>query len=189
MSVVAYRRKAPTDAERTIFELFASDARRLGASLAQSPDFRPAHGSAVDLRSAAEAEFVMLSIRTAAKQHLARGEECLTFVERINAMVDASAGAREGTAKTQAALHLLRVIATTELLQAEAQGRFSRQASLRTAAREAAIVLAQGLIARFGGDLPMEVQRAFPRFSRIVRDEWLPTQGRRRLLLWLTKTT
>ena len=189
MAVVAYLRRAPTDAERTMFELFASDARRLGASLAQSPDFRPAHGSAVDLRSAAEAEFVMLSIKTAAKQHLARGEECLTFVERLNAMVEASAGAGERAGKTQAALHLLRVIATTELLQVEAQGRFSRQASLLAAAREAAIVLARGLIARFGGDLPVAVQRAFPRFSRIVRDEWLPTQGRRRLLLWLTKTT
>jgi len=184
---VAYLRRAPSSAEHTIFELFASDARRLGTSLAQSPDFRPGQGIAVDLRSAAEVEFVMLSIRTAAKQYLARGEECLTFVERINAMVEA--GAAERTGKTQAALHLLRVIATTELLQAEAQGRFSRHAPLHTAAREAALVLARGLIARFGGDLPMEVQRAFPRFSRIVRDEWLPTQKRRRLLLWLTKTT
>jgi len=189
MPVVAYRRKAPSGAEHTMFELFASDARRVGTSLAQSPEFRPAQGIAVDLRSAAEAEFVMLSIRTAAKQHLARGEECLTFVERINAMVEASAGAGERTGKTQAALHLLRVIATTELLQAEAQGRFSRHAPLLTAARDAAIVLARGLIARFGGDLPAAVQRAFPRFSRIVRDEWLPTHGRRRLLLWLTKTT
>ena len=189
MPVVAYRRRAPTNAESTVFELFASDARRLGTSLAQSPDFRPAQGIAVDLRSAAEAEFVMLSIKTAAKQYLARGEECLTFVERLNAMVEASPGAGERTGKTQAALHLLRVIATTELLQAEAQGRFSRHASLYTAAKEAAIVLARGLIARFGGDLPLAVQRAFPRFSRIVRDEWLPTQGRRRLLLWLTKTT
>jgi len=47
--------------------------------------------------------------------------------------------------------------------------------------------LVAGFLARFGGELPPEVRKAFPGFAAAVREAWRPVQARRGLLLWLTQ--
>ena len=86
----------------------------------------------------------------------------LRLIERTGAIVDAARGARGTGGKTDAGLHLLRGIAMAELLHAESVGRFARQAALRVRADAAMASLVDGFLARFGGELPTEVRKAFP---------------------------
>jgi hypothetical protein len=124
----------------------------------------------------------------AAKAHLHRGEGLFALIDRADAMIDATGGvARAGGGKMDVGLQVLRAIAMAEVLDDEARGRFARNAALRALADGTMAQLVAGFIARFGGSLPTEVQRAFPRFATALRDAWRPIQERRGLLLWLTK--
>jgi len=81
----------------------------------------------------------------------------------------------------------LRAIAIAELPQKKAGQRFTRHAPLHRLTEGATVPLAQGYLARFGGNLPVEVQGAFPRFARAVRDAGRLVQAKRRLLPWLIR--
>ena len=141
----------------------------------------------LDLTSATTLEFLLLGVRVAAKQHLQRGDDLLRLIERTGAIVAAARGARGDGGKTDAGLHLLRGIAMAELLHAESVGRFARHAALRVRADAAMASLVDGFLARFGGELPTEVRKAFPGFAAAIRDAWRPIKERRGLLLWLTQ--
>ena len=173
-------------AEQFVLDSFADQAAALGRLLAGGRELRLEGCAPLDLTSATTLEFLLLGIRVAAKQHLQRGEDLLRLIERTGAIVDAARGARGG-GKTDAGLHLLRGIAMAELLHAESVGRFARQAALRVRAEAAMASLVDGFLARFGGELPMEVRKAFPGFAAAIRDAWRPIKERRGLLLWLTQ--
>jgi hypothetical protein len=167
-----------------VFDIFAAQAAQLGGVLVQSKELRL--GSApVDLGRSEEVEHVLLSLRAAAKDHARRGEDLLTLIERLDAMLKASVSGRPMNGKTDAGLYVLRAVAIAELLQQESAQRFAGHAPLNRLAEATATQLAQGFLARFGGNLATDVQRVFPRFARRLRQNWRPVQKKRRLLPWL----
>lgn len=176
----------PSKAEQFVLESCARQAAALGRVLADSRQLQLEGCAPLNLASATTIEFLLLGIRIAAKQHLQRGEDLLRLIERAGAILDAARGARAEGGKTDAGLHLLRGIAMAELVHEESHGRFDRHAGLRELADATMASLVAGFIARFGGELPAEVRKAFPGFAAAVRDAWRPIQARRGLLLWLT---
>jgi len=170
-----------------MFDVFADEAIRIGAALTQSHVLCFGPGMRLDLSNAIDVDFLRLTMKTAAKQHSRSGEDLLTFVDRVSAMIGTSAGRPDLGGKTQAALHLLRAVAMLELLQSEWRERFARHAPLRRLTEDAMAQLVSGFVARLGGDPPVEVRGAFPCFWRAVREAWQPMHARRGLLLWLTK--
>lgn len=178
---------APSPAELLVLESCADRAAALGGVLAGSRELRLDGCAPLDLTSATTLEFLLLGIRVATKQHLQRGDDLLRLIERAGAILDAARGARTDGGKTDAGLHLVRGIAMAELVQEESRNRFPRHAPLRERADAAMASLVAGFLARFGGELPGEVRRAFPRFATAMRDAWRPIQARRGLLLWLTQ--
>jgi hypothetical protein len=170
-----------------VFDVFAAQAQQVGRMLTQGRQLMLGAGAPVDLGKPEQVEIVLLSIRTAVKDYCRRGEDMLVLIERIGAMLSASNGARSGDGKTDAGLHVLRAIAICELLLRESAQRFSRHAPLGRLAEGTTGQLVQGLVVRFGGNLPTELQRAFPHFSRIGRQRLRPVQERHRLLPWLIK--
>ncbi len=175
----------PSYAERTVFDMFAYQAAHVSGQLAQGKQLRVGAGASVDLAQSDEVELVLLSARTAARDHARRGEDLLALIERLSAMLNASPSGRSGDWKTDAGLHLLRAIAIAELLERESTVRFAQHAPLRRLADATTAELVVGFLARFGGSLPAEVQRAFPRFARALRNAWRPVQAKRRLIPWL----
>jgi hypothetical protein len=178
---------APSTAERFVLESCAGQAAALGRTLADSRQLRLDGCAPLDLASATTIEFLLLGIRIAAKQHLQRGDDLLHLIERAGAILDAARGARADGGKTDAGLHLLRGIAMAELVHEESRGRFARHAGLCELADSTMASIVAGYIARFGGELPGDVRRAFPGFAAAVRDAWRPIKARRGLLLWLTQ--
>src|SRR5215471_642063 len=158
------RRRAPSRDEQCVFELFAVEAKSLGVALMQSKRLAVPGGSSLDLTDTRHVELALLSVATAARQHLRRNEDLLAFVERVTAMVEASTRRPGVGLKTDVGLHVLRAIAMAELLQQEAT-RFSGDAKLQAMARDAQTSLASGFIARFGTRLPPVITRVFPRFA------------------------
>jgi hypothetical protein len=177
----------PSAAERFVLESCAGEAAALGRMLADSRQLRLEGCAPLDLASATTIEFLLLGIRTAAKQHLQQGDDLLRLIERAGAILGAARGARGDGGKTDAGLHLLRGIAMAELVHEESHGRFARHAGLRELADTAMAALVAGFIARFGGELPADVRKAFPGFAAAVREAWRPIKARRGLLLWLTQ--
>jgi hypothetical protein len=177
---------SPSPAERRVLESCADQAILLGRQLYEKHHLVPDGRAPVELTSATTIEFLLLGVRTAAKQHLQRGDDLLALIERTGAMLDAARGARPEGSKTDAGLHLLRGIAMAELVHAESRGRFARHMALRELADTAMTGLVAGYLARFGGELPTEVRKAFPGFAAALREAWRPIQARRGLLLWLT---
>lgn len=178
--------RGPSTAEQFVLESCAGQAAALGRALADSRQLQLEGCAPLDLTSATTIEFLLLGIRIAAKQHLQRGEDLLRLIERAGAILDAARGARADGGKTDAGLHLLRGIAMAELVHEESHGRFDRHEGLRALADAAMASLVAGFIARFGGEPPAAVRKAFPGFAAAVRDAWRPIQARRGLLLWLT---
>jgi hypothetical protein len=178
---------APSPAELLVLESCADRAAALGGVLAGSRELRLDGCAPLDLTSATTLEFLLLGIRVATKQHLQRGDDLLRLIERAGAILDAGRGARADGGKTDAGLHLVRGIAMAELVQDESRTRFPRHAGLGERADAAMASLVAGFLARFGGELPGEVRRAFPRFAAAMREAWRPIQARRGLLLWLTQ--
>lgn len=176
----------PSPAEQFVLESCAGEAAALGRALAGSRELRLEGCAPLDLASATTVEFLLLGIRIATKQHLQRGEDLLRLIERAGAILDAARGARADGGKTDAGLHLVRGIAMAELVHEESRGRFARHVGLRELADAAMAALVAGYIARFGGELPAEVRKAFPGLAAAVREAWRPIQARRGLLLWLT---
>jgi hypothetical protein len=177
----------PSPAEQVVLESFARHTAALGGVLAASRQLRLEGCAPLDLASSTSLEFLLLSVRMAAKQHLQRGEDLLRLIDRAEAMLDASRGVRPEGTKTDAGIQMLRAIAMAELLHEESRGRFARQESLRQLADGAMASLVNGFVLRFGGDLPAELRKAFPAFAAAIRDAWRPVEARRGLLLWLTK--
>jgi hypothetical protein len=177
----------PSPAEQFVLESCADQAAALGRALADSRQLRLEGCAPLDLASATTVEFLLLGIRIATKQHLQRGEDLLRLIERAGAILDAARGARPDGGKTDAGLHLVRGIAMAELVQDESHSRFAQHAGLRERADAAMASLVAGFLARFGGELPAEVRKAFPGFAAAMRDAWRPIQARRGLLLWLTQ--
>jgi len=177
----------PSPAELLVLESCADQAAALGGVLAGGRELRLDGCAPLDLASATTLEFLLLGIRVATRQHLARGDDLLRLVERAGAILDAARGARAGGGKTDAGLHLVRGIAMAELVRDESRTRFPQHAGLRERADAAMASLVAGFLARFGGELPGEVRRAFPGFATAMRDAWRPIQARRGLLLWLTQ--
>lgn len=178
---------APSPAEQFVLETFADRVAALGRLLADNRQLRLDGCPPLDVASSTTIEFLLLSIRIAAKQHLQRGEDLLRLIERAGAIVDAARGARPNGSKTDAGIHLLRGIAMAELLHEESRGRFARHEPLRRLADAAMASFVPGFLARFGGELPAEVRRAFPGFAAAMREAWRPIKERRGHLLWLTK--
>jgi len=152
-----------------MFDLFAVEAKGFGATLLQSSRLVIRGGQCLDLTDPQHIELAILSIQTAAKQHLRRGEDLLTLVARVMEMIEASTHRPEAGVKTDVGLHALRAIAMAELLQQEARTRFSKLASLGELARDALACLVRGFAMRFGSSLPPEIERVFPRFAQAVR--------------------
>jgi hypothetical protein len=177
----------PSAAERFVLESFAAQAALIGRLLADARQLRIDGCAPVDVTSSTTLEFLLLSIRFVAKQHLQCGEDLLGLIERLGAILDATRSARADGGKTDAGLHLLRGIAMAELLHEESRGRFARHAGLRELADTTMASLVAGYLPRFGGELPTELRRAFPGFAAAMRDAWRPIQERRGLLLWLTQ--
>ncbi|HTO50909.1 MAG TPA: hypothetical protein VML91_24955 [Burkholderiales bacterium] len=177
----------PSPAERFVLESFAAQAALVGRLLADARQLRIDGCAPVDVTSSTTLEYLLLSIRFAAKEHLQRGDDLLRLVELLGAILDAARGARADGGKTDAGLHLLRAIAMAELLHEESRGRFARHADLRELADATMASLVAGFLSRFGGELPGEVRKAFPGFGAAMRDAWRPIQERRGLLLWLTQ--
>ncbi len=177
----------PSPAEQFVLESFAAQATVLGRLLADPRELRLEGCAPVDVANAATLEFLLLAMRIGAKQHLQRGESLLGLVERLGEIDDATRGARPRGGKTDAGLRLLRGVAMAEVLHEESRGRFAGQAPLRDLADAAMTALVPGFLARFGGDLPAELRRAFPGFAAALRDAWRPVQERRGLALWLTE--
>ena len=179
----------PSPAEQVVLESFAREATALGRALVETRQLRLERCASLDLANSANVEFLLLSIRMAAKAHLRRGEGLFALIDRADAMVDAARGAARVAAggKMDVGLQVLRAIAMAEVLDEESRGRFARNAALRALADATMTQLVAGFAARFGGTLPAEVQRAFPRFAAALREAWRPVQARRGLLLWLTK--
>ena len=177
----------PSTAERFVLESCAGQAAALGRVLAESRQLTLEGCAPLDLASSTTLEFLLLGVRIAAKQHLQRGDDLLRLIERAGAILDAARGARAEGGKTDAGLHLLRGIAMAELVHEESRGRFARHAGLRELADSTMAALVPGYIARFGGELPADVRKAFPGFAAAVREAWRPIQARRGLLLWLTQ--
>jgi hypothetical protein len=176
----------PSPAEQLVLESCADQAAALGSVLAGSRALRLEGCAPLDLASSTTLEFLLLGIRVATKQHLQRGDDLLRLIERAGAILDAARGARADGGKTDAGLHLVRGIAMAELVQDESRTRFPGHAGLRERADAAMASLVAGFLARFGGELPGEVRRAFPGFAAAMREAWRPIQARRGLLLWLT---
>jgi hypothetical protein len=179
--------RGPSRAEQSVLESCADQAAALGSVLAANRQLRLDGCAPLELASSTTIEFLLLGIRVAAKQHLQRGDDLLRLIERAGAILDAARGARANGGKTDAGLHLVRGIAMAELVHQESRGRFARHAPLRERADAAMASLVAGFLARFGGELPPEVRKAFPGFAAAMRDAWRPIQARRGLLLWLTR--
>jgi hypothetical protein len=179
--------RSPSPAEQTVFDMFAHKAAHVGRSLAQSKRLSLGSGPAVDLTQSEQVELVLLSLRSGAKDHVKRGEDLLTLIERVGAMLNVSPRARGGEGTTDVGLHLMRAIAIAELLQQESTQRFARHEPLRRLAEATMTQVVQGFVARFGGNIASEIQRAFPRFARTIRTVWQPVEAKRRLLPWLIK--
>jgi hypothetical protein len=190
-TAITHRRRAeargPSPAEQFVFDSFASQATLIGRLLADPQRLRLDGCAPVDIGSATTLEFLLLAMRLAAKQHLQRGEDLLRLVERLGEIADAARGARPAGGKTDAALRLVRAVAMAEILHQESRGRFARHAPLASLADAAMAAIVPGFLARFGGELPGELRRAFPGFAAALREAWRPVQARRGLLLWLTK--
>jgi hypothetical protein len=172
----------PSEHEQTVFDLFGLDVIRVGKALVANKQLALGVGAPVDLGKSDQVEFVLLTIRVAARDHLRRGEDLLTLLDRVDAMLDSSTGRRSTEDGIDVGLCLLHVIAKSELLQEESRKRFARHAPLRNLADKASAELVRGFVARFGGELPKEIQRAFPRFSGAAEEAWRPTRAQRRLL-------
>lgn len=168
-----------------VFDIFAAQAAQLGGMLFQSKQLQLGNSAPVDLSRSEDVEHVLLSLRAAVKDHLWRNEDLLSLIERLDAMLKASAGARPTDGKTDAGLRVLRGVAIAELLHQESAQRFSGYAPLHRLADATSGKIVQGFLARFGGNLAPEAQRAFPRFARRLRQAWRPVQEKRRLLPWL----
>lgn len=163
------RPQSPAPAEEQTFERFAVDVRTVATALAHSRRIAADGGSELDLRDPRQAEFGILGLSTAAKQHLMRrGEDLLTLVERLTAMIDADRSGGPGRTCFEASLHLVCAVAMAEFLQEEA-ARYRRDVRLREVADSTMARLADGFVICFGSRLPDEVARAFPRFALGVR--------------------
>src|SRR5262245_27744419 len=177
----------PSPAERFVLESFSAQVTLIGRLLADAHQLRIDGCAPVDVTSSTTLEYLLLSIRFAVKEHLQRGDDLLRLIELVGAILDAARGARPDGGKTDAGLHLLRGIAMAELLHEESRGRFARHEGLRELADAAMASLVTGFLARFGGELPADVRKAFPGFAAAMRDAWKPIRERRGLLLWLTQ--
>jgi len=174
------RPQTPAPAEERMFERFAIDVRTVAMTLSYSRRFAVDGRSELDLRDARQAEFGILGLTTAAKQHLRRGEDLLTLVERIMAMIDAGRSRGPGVTRFEAGLHLLCAVAMAELLQEES-ARYRRDKRLRELADSSMARLSDAFVSRFGSGLPEEVTRVFPRFAQAVSrvPPWVERADRR----------
>lgn len=132
-----------------MFERFAVEVRSVAAVLAAGHRFVAEDGARLDFGDPRQAEFGLLGLSTAAKQHLRRGEDLLTLVERIMAMVDAGRPGVPGAQGFAAGLRLLCAIAMAELLGEEA-GRYRRDPRVRELADSSMERLAESFGRRLG---------------------------------------
>jgi len=184
--LVIIRPHLPSSAERTIFEMCAREVRRVGSALATSPAPRLSPTAPLDLSGADEVQFVLTSIRAAARQHIDSGQDMLALVDRVDAMLG-SAGKPDARGRLEACLYVVRAIAMAELLVSESRAQFPRYAPLRMLAEEVMSVLVRGFVERFGGELPAPIHRVFPHFADAAREVWRPVRRSRGLLPRLLK--
>lgn len=152
--------------EANVFRV--KEALSVATALMRSSRFVGDAGSALSLRDPRGAEFGLLGLSTAAKQHLQRGEDLLTLVERSVAMMDAGIRRQTTGTRIDAGLHLLRAIAMAELLGEEAD-KYRRDTRIREMADRSIARLAEGFVTRFGTNVPEDVARVFPHFAAAVR--------------------
>jgi hypothetical protein len=162
------RARRPSSVEERVFESFADEVRSVAARLSTDARLVAPNGSVIDLGNAKDAEFALVAIETAARDHLNRREDLLALHERATAM--AAAGARQVAPQVRidAALYLLRAVAMSELLVREATTRFRGDARTSARASDALQRLAVAVATTLGRSLPANLGRAFPRFARAV---------------------
>src|SRR5262245_16290554 len=102
------RQQPPSDAEQRMFDVFALEARSLGASLLRGKRLLIPGGSALDLANPLHVEFALLSVKTGVKQHVRRGEDLLTLVDRVMGMIEASTRRLQTGLQTDVGLYVLR---------------------------------------------------------------------------------
>jgi hypothetical protein len=159
-------RREPTLDESRVLNALAGDAISLGELLQRTPRVKLDAGNAVDLGSGDEREILAAALRAGAAQHLRAGEDLLALVERLDRMLGASAGRRDIGRRAELGIVLLRAIAIVELLDQESRDRFPHAADLVRLATEAMSALAHGYTRVLGKDVPPDLRRAFPRFTR-----------------------
>jgi hypothetical protein len=167
-------RREPTLDESRVLNALAGDAISLGELLQRTPRVKLDAGNAVDLGNGDEREILAAALRAGAAQHLRAGEDLLALVERLDRMLGASAGRRDAGRRADLGIVLLRAIAIVELLDEESQDRYPHAAALARVATEAMSALAHGYTRVLGKDVPPDLRRVFPRFTRAV-----PEAGRR----------
>ena len=168
LDFLLHRVHRPADAEERCFETFAAEVRGVATELGRSARFVASSGAALELQSARDAEFALLAVEIAAKDHLNRHEDLLVLLQRVAAMIDANPRRVEPPGRIDAGLHLLRAIAMAELLVHEATTRFRNDARCLPRANEAMSRLAAGARIRLGAELPPNLERAFPLFAAAV---------------------
>lgn len=163
-SVARLLRQEPTADESRVLNALAADAISLGELLQSTPRVKLDAGRAVNLASGDEREI------PAAALHLRAGEDLLALVERLDRMLDASAGRRDTGRRAELGIVLLRAIAIVELLDEESHDRYPHAAALARLAAGAAGAVTRGYARVLGTDVPPDLRRAFPRFTRAVRE-------------------
>jgi hypothetical protein len=165
-----FLRREPTADEARVFAALSADASSLGNLLRHTQRIKLDNGAPVNLTDGDEREMLLAGLRAGCKQHVRAGEDLLTLLERLNRMVEASTGKRDPERRTELAIVLLRALTICELLETEARERFPYHAPLDHLARDTARSLAQGYLRVLGRDVPADVKRAFPRFTRGLRE-------------------
>lgn len=171
----------PSNAEITIFSMCAREARRMAEALTIGEQLHLPGGERVDLGRPETASVLELTLRTAARQHLDRGEDPLALIERLGPMLEIARPGGGGA--IEVALRVLRAIAMVELLATESRGLFQRPTPLRAQANEALSILAEAYVRRFHDRLPGVFHRAFPNFAEAASRAARPLRRKRGLLL------
>lgn len=161
-------RREPTVDESRVLNALAADAISLGELLQRTPRVKLDAGDAVDLGDGDEREILAAALRAGAAQHLRSGGDLLALVERLDRMLGASAGRRDIGRRADLGIVLLRAMAIAELLDAESHQRYPHATALAHLATDATHALARGYTRVLGQDVPPDLRRAFPRFTRVL---------------------
>jgi hypothetical protein len=162
--------REPTADESRVLHALAGDAISLGELLQRTPRVKLDAGHAVDLGDGDEREILAAALRAGAAQHLRAGEDLLALVERMDRMLGASAGRRDIGRRAELGIVLLRAMAIVELLDEESRDRYPRATALARLAADAMSALTQGYTRVLGKDVPPDLGRAFPRFTRAAAE-------------------